>query len=164
VAKQTGPFTVLGRFNSTRNPENIYVVKRHHDIAETDSKHISCNCPGWRFSPKRNNGNYTCRHIEYVEDHGKGTIENHKYLDSDIARAANSLKKFNEPKAILARACQSANVHIGNHAFRQLLAELKPYLTGPSTEAAGWEWPRPTSPTTTTNVPNDDVLRVITLD
>lgn len=164
MAKQAGSFAVLGRFNSTRNPENIYVVKRHHDIAETDSKHISCNCPGWRFSPKRNNGNYTCRHIEYVEDHGKGTIQDHKYLDSDIARAANSLKKFNEPKAILARACQSANVHIGNYAFRQLLAELKPYLTG----AKGGSWTRrtdkATSPTTTTNVPSDDVLRVITLD
>ena len=157
MAKQAGPFTVLGRFNSTRNPENIYVVKRHHDIAETNSKHISCNCPGWRFSPKRNNGNYTCRHIEYVEDHGHGTIQNHKYLDTDIGRAANSLKKFNEPKAILARACQSANVHMGNHAFRQLLAALKPHLTGVTSTSST------TTPTTTTN-PTDDSLRVITLD
>ena len=154
--KKVGPFAVLGRFNSTRNPENIYVVKRHHDVDENDSKHVSCSCPGWRFSPKKNDGDYTCRHVEYVEEHGEGTIKAAKYANSVIVRAtvrADRKGLTDDPKTILARACQSASVHLSDHAFRQLLKALKPHLSG---QAAT------TSSTTTTN--SDDVLRVITLD
>jgi hypothetical protein len=155
MAKKAGPFTVLGRFNSTRNPENIYVVKKHNDVDKNDSKHISCSCPGWRFSPKKNDGDYTCRHVEYVLEHGEGTIKPTKYLNSAIVRAtvrANRKGLTDDPKTILARACQSASIHLGDHAFRQLLKALRPYLSG---QAA-------TTSSTTTDASN--VLRVITLD
>jgi len=155
MAKKVGPFVVLGRFNSTRNPENIYVVKKHNDVDTNDSKHISCSCPGWRFSPKKNDGDYTCRHVEYVQEHGEGTIKQAKYMNSAIVRAtvrADRKGLTDDPKTILARACQSASIHLGDHAFRQLLKALKPHLYGQAATA---------SSTTTTN---DDVLRVITLD
>ena len=154
--KNVGPFTVLGRFNSTRNPENIYTVKRHHDVDETNSKHVSCNCPGWRFSPRKNQGYYTCRHVEYVQEHGKGTIKEWKYSRSEIVRATERADRkglTDDPKTILARACQSSSVHLSDYAFRQLLAALKPHLTGVAA----------TAETTTTNL-TDDALRVITLD
>lgn len=154
MAKKVGPFAVLGRFNSTRNPENIYVVKRHHDVDKNDSKHISCSCPGWRFSPKKNDGDYTCRHVEYVQEHGEGTIKPTKYLNSAIVRAtvrADRKGLTDDPKTLLARACQSASVHLSDHAFRQLLKALRPHLSGQAATA---------SSTTT----SDDVLRVITLD
>ncbi len=133
MAKKVGPFTVLGRFNSTRNPENIYTVKSHHDIDKTNSKHFSCTCPGWRFSPRKKLGYYTCRHVEYVKAHGKGTINELKYSKSEIVRATERADRkglTDDPKTILARACQSASVHLSDHAFRQLLAALKPHLTG----------------------------------
>jgi len=153
--KKVGPFAVLGRFNSTRNPENIYVVKRHHDVDENDSKHVSCSCPGWRFSPKKNDGDYTCRHVEYVKEHGEGTIKQAKYVNSAIVRAtvrADRKGLTDDPKTILARACQSASVHLSDHAFRQLLKALRPHLSGQAV----------TTSSTTTDASN--VLRVITLD
>lgn len=47
---------VVGRYNSTRNPANVYDVKRHADGV------LSCSCPGWKFSgqPK------ACRHTRRV--------------------------------------------------------------------------------------------------
>ena len=151
-----GPFTVLGRFNSSRNPENIYVVKRHHEVDAGSDKHVSCSCPGWRFSPKRNGGHHTCLHVRYVEEHGEGTIKNAKYAKSEIARAtvrASRTGLTDSPKTILAQACQTAGVHISDSAFRQLVRALIPYLSG---QAA------PVSKSTPDT--SDDVLRVITLD
>jgi len=156
MAKKIGPFEVMGRFNSTRNPENIYVVKRHYDVDEENSKHLSCSCPGWRFSPRKNGGRYTCRHVEHVKQHGTGTIDAYRYYKSEIARAtarADRKGLTDDPKTILARACQSAGIHLSDHAFRQLLKALKPNLSGQAATAS-----------TTTDTSGNDVLRVITLD
>ena len=149
---------VLGRFNSKRNPENIYVVKRHPSVDPSDSKHISCSCPGWKFSPRHNDGTYLCRHTEYVREHGHGTIDR-KYGESAINRAIRLGKgkdfrkigwRANDPKRILALACQDAGVHLSDHAFHNLVKALRPYLTAKKhsdTDTSGTE-----------------VLRVITLD
>ena len=155
MAKKVGPFTVLGRFNSTRNPENIYVVKKHNDVDKDDSKHISCSCPGWRFSPKKNDGHYTCRHVEYVKEHGEGTIKQAKYVNSAIVRAtvrADRKGLTDDPKTLLARARQSASIHLSDHAFRQLLKALRPHLSGQA------------ATTTSSTTIDTDALRVITLD
>ena len=153
------PDVVLGRFNSSRNPENIYVVKRHPMIDPSDSRHISCTCPGWKFSPRKNQGTYLCRHTEYVREHGHGTIDR-KYgeaaINSSLAshRRATRLRKgkdfHKDPKRSLALACEDAGVHLSDHAFHNLVKALRPYLTGKKqadTDTSGTE-----------------VLRVITLD
>jgi hypothetical protein len=43
---------VVARYNSTRNPDNVYEVRRK-------GVDLSCSCPGWRFRRK-------CRHIDRV--------------------------------------------------------------------------------------------------
>jgi hypothetical protein len=148
------PDVVLGRFNSSRNPENIYVVKRHPMVDPSDSKHISCTCPGWKFSPRHNDGTYLCRHTEYVREHGHGTIDR-KYGESAINRATRLRKGkdfHKDPKRILAFACEDAGVHLSDHAFHNLVKALRPYLTG-NKQAA-----------TDTDTDGTEVLRVITLD
>ena len=155
MAKKVGPFTVLGRFNSTRSPEKVYVVKRHHDVDKHSSKHIACSCPGWRFSPSRNSGTYTCLHVRYVLEHGEGTIKEATYANSAIVRAtvrADRKGLTDDPKTILARACQSASIHLSDHAFRQLLKALRPHLSGQA------------ATTTSSTTIDTDALRVITLD
>jgi hypothetical protein len=146
------PAVVLGRFNSTRNPENIYIVKRHPSVDPSDSKHLSCTCPGWMFSPKHNGGDHVCRHVTYVREHGHGTLDG-KYGKSAMNRATRIRKgkDFSKnPKRILALALEEAGVHLGDHAFNNLVKALRPYLTG-NKQAA-------------TNTSGTEVLRVITLD
>jgi hypothetical protein len=145
------PAVVLGRFNSTRNPENIYIVKRHPSVDPSDSKHISCTCPGWKFSPRQNGGAYLCRHTEYVREHGHGTIDR-KYGESAINRYVHRHRsnQRNVTARILALACEEAGVHLSDHAFHNLVKSLRPYLTG-NKQAA-------------TDTSGTEVLRVITLD
>ena len=43
---------IVARYNSTRNAENVYEVRRKGEA-------LSCNCPGWRFQKQ-------CRHVTRV--------------------------------------------------------------------------------------------------
>ena len=172
-----GPSTILGRFNSTRNPENVYTVKRHHDVDPESDKHLSCSCPGWKFSPRKNGGRYTCRHVAYVQqklEEGNGgrhdlAMENHKEATSEINRAvvrAHRRDDWTSPKAILARSLVEAEVRIGDHAFRKLAKALRPYLLSHQITVTSLNALRPSgmpSPAIEEEE-SEEVLRVITLD
>lgn len=57
MASAAAEYEVVGKYNSRRNPDNVYEVYRFA------SGELRCSCPGWRFSkatPK------SCRHIKRV--------------------------------------------------------------------------------------------------
>jgi hypothetical protein len=169
MPKKVGPFRVLGRFNSTRSPDIVYTVKEHLDISKDTGKRISCNCPGWRFSI-RSLGHHECKHTRHVDapfgvsdDHQRDTGLSVLAMTTQAVTAWSSFSKTeighalkrrkDSPKRRLAAACQEAGVQLSDPAFRALLKALRPYLQGDGASVA-----------TPTSTPDDDVLRVITLD
>jgi hypothetical protein len=93
---------VVGRYNSTRNPANVYDVKRHADGT------LSCSCPGWRFckeAPK------TCRHVKRVL----------LGLDDDAA-----ILERQERTALLVQALRAAKLALGDAAGRFITAHHPP--------------------------------------
>lgn len=50
-------YEIVGRYNSSRNPDNVYEVYRFAD------GELRCSCPGCRFSKEKPK---TCRHIKRV--------------------------------------------------------------------------------------------------
>ena len=155
MPKKVGPFRVLGRFNSTRSPDIVYTVKEHLDISKDTGKRISCNCPGWRFSI-RSLGHHECKHTRHVDASvlaitTQATTAWSSFSKTEIGHALKRRK--DSPKRRLAAACQEAGVQLSDPAFRALLKALRPYLQGDGASVA-----------TPTSTPDDDVLRVITLD
>jgi hypothetical protein len=154
--RNAGPFTVLGKFNSSRTPEIIYTVKEHLEVAESTGKRISCNCMGWRFSYGRL-GRYECKHTIHVANGDTGF--NDQVSDSIISRTIRSKhSRAGSLKNILAQAFDNAGVHVSDTAFRALYKQLRPLLKDRISQTS-YE----VSETITTNH-SDDVLRVITLD
>ena len=140
MAKKKSPFIVLGQFNSTRNPDEVYTVKRHTDIPDTEPrrKHISCNCMAWRFSFKKL-GYYDCKHTTYCREHpGSHAAVKKPAIDT------------------LALALDRASVTLSPPQFTRLATELLPYLSSNGASAPEL------LPNTTTQL--DDAVRVITLD
>jgi hypothetical protein len=155
MPKKVGPFRVLGRFNSTRSPDIVYTVKEHLDISKDTGKRISCNCPGWRFSI-RSLGHHECKHTRHVDVSVLAMTTQAVTAWSSFSKTeiGHALKRRKDsPKRRLAAACQEAGVQLSDPAFRALLKALRPYLQGDGASVA-----------TPTSTPDDDVLRVITLD
>jgi hypothetical protein len=171
--RPSGPFKVLGRFNSSRTPEIIYTVKDHLSLPDDDPKRISCSCPGWRFSIGRY-GFHTCKHVEHVKANGRGVVDemvNNSIIAKTVAHTADDkvTEKVLNPssaysaKQVLAEALDDAGVHISDVAFRRLLKKLRPHLVREAKQKKPRRQSKKlNSETTTPN--NDEVLRIITLD
>jgi predicted nucleic acid-binding Zn finger protein len=168
VAKTSGAFKVLGKFNSTRTPDIVYTVKEHLEIPAETGKRISCNCPGWRFSFKRW-GRYTCKHTRYVEEHGCGETLvpirawQSKYEQSAVDKAKASRRI--SVKSVLARALDEAGVHLSDVAFGMLLRKLRPHVVVKSLDV---RYPASVKEEVS-DIASDEptpteVLRIITLD
>lgn len=80
---------LVGRYNSTRNPTNVYEVRRHADGV------LSCSCPGWRFNKPAQGQPKTCRHVRRVAEG----------LDDDVA-----IQERLHRVGLLQQAFQSANL------------------------------------------------------
>ncbi len=68
----------------SKSSDSSYMVLRYDDSS------LSCNCPGWRFSPKRfDDGHRECRHTDYV----KGLIEGKKLTVQEEVQAIKNLQE-----------------------------------------------------------------------
>ena len=174
--RPSGPFKVLGRFNSSRTPEIIYTVKDHLEVPADDNKRISCSCPGWRFSIRRH-GFHTCKHVEHVKANGRGVVDemvNNSIIAKTVAHVAeldrvSPVEEALNPasaysaKQVLAKSLDGAGVHLSDVAFRRLLKRLRPHLG----REAKQKKPRRQSQKQNSEISNqsdDEVLRIITLD
>jgi hypothetical protein len=90
----TADYEVVAKYNSTRNPANVYEVQRRRDGS------LWCTCPGCRFSKETPK---TCRHIRRVRE----GLDDDAVVAERVERATLFLETFRlHPVAIYAHQYQ----------------------------------------------------------